>query len=260
MRSMLHRAIAILAMLVPANLARAAELGGSPSSMAHQHAVAVKEEYTFLRTPLAIRRLADQGRLVEVRDGADYVLSKVSYPYTRPEVRSFVEHFAKRYREATGHRLVVTSLTRPAAQQPRNAHKLSVHPAGMAVDLRVPADSADRAFIERALLAMEREGMLDVTRERQPPHYHIAVFAEEFAPFAARLDSIAAVEKATAATKQRALAASSRATSPPPTPPEQRTPLSPLLFGLAALAGLTAPAARRIRRARRVRATASETI
>jgi hypothetical protein len=63
---------------------------------------------------------------------------------TRVETDLFVKRLAGQYRAACGERLVVTSLTRPASLQPRNASDRSVHPTGMAVDLRVPPTSSCR--------------------------------------------------------------------------------------------------------------------
>ncbi|MEO7456251.1 MAG: hypothetical protein ABIY52_08310, partial [Gemmatimonadaceae bacterium] len=105
-------------------------------------------------------------------------------------------------------KLTITSLTRPTTLQPRNAHKLSVHPAGMAVDLRVPADATNRAWLEKELLALEHDGLIDVTREHTPAYYHIAVFAEPFLKYAARIDAekAAKLEAARSAAVQRALA------------------------------------------------------
>ncbi len=191
-------------LVLPGRAAMASELAGSPASMVHQHAVAVEEDYTFLRTPADVRKLVDAGKLVPVKPTADYTLSGVSYPYTRPEVLSFVEHFAAAYHAATGDRLVVTSLTRPLVKQPANAHALSVHPAGMAVDLRVPANDDDRRFLESALLSMENAGLLDVTREHHPSHFHVAVFAPKFEPYAALLDSVTALERSTRLARHRA--------------------------------------------------------
>ena len=227
---------------VPGGIARADGLSGSPSSMVHQHQIAVEEDYSFLRTPRDVQTLASAGKLVQVTDGKDLVLSKVSYPYTRPEVRDFIERFAARYHAATGSRLVVTSLTRPVSSQPRNAHKLSVHPAGMAVDLRVPVDSAQRAFLERSLLDLERDGVLDVTRERSPAHYHIAVFADGFARHAAREDSLAAIDMARVAARRDSAAA---AIASAPAPAHEGT-LPDIVLGMLALVAVMAPVAYRM--------------
>lgn len=244
------RAGLLLAMAaLPLRVAKADGLAGSPSSMVHQHEIAVKEDYTFLRTPGDVRHLADLGGLVPVTEGENVALSKVSYPFARPEVRSFIEHFAARYREATGDRLVVTSLTRPEALQPANAHKLSVHPAGMALDLRIPADGASRAWVERTLLEMEHDGLLDVTREKHPAHYHIAVFAEAYRLYAARQDSLAAIERARVDAERRLAAARADSVAAASSPAE-RPSVPAFLFGMVALVGMTAPVMYRASRSR----------
>ena len=173
-----------LAAIIPFR-AEAGTLRGSPSSMEQQHEIAVEEDLTFMRKASQVEHLVDSGALVPVAGNEDFSLSKVSFPYARPEVLLFIERLAAQYRADNGAKLVVTSLTRPAETQPRNAHKLSVHPAGMAVDFRVPSTAKGREWLENALLGLENAGVLDVTRERHPPHYHVAVFPVEYAAYAA---------------------------------------------------------------------------
>jgi hypothetical protein len=175
----------VLASSIALGTAEAGGLKGSISSMRNQYAVAKKNDFTFLRTPSQVREFAEKGRLDTVAGNADYRINKVSFPYARPEVVAFIERLGRLYREANGEQMVVTSLTRPTALQPRNAHKLSVHPAGMAVDLRVPFKPSARKWLESTLLELETAGVLDVTRERRPPHYHVAVFPGRFAEYAA---------------------------------------------------------------------------
>jgi hypothetical protein len=108
-------------------------------------------------------------------------------------VRAFIERIAGDYRAACGEQLVVTSLTRPALRQPRNASPLSVHPAGMAVDLRVSARAPCRNWLQQELLELEERGVLDATREYHPPHFHIAVFPTPYGEYedAIAVDSLA---------------------------------------------------------------------
>jgi hypothetical protein len=155
-------------------------LRGSPESMARQHQVARKSDVRFLRTPQEVNRAVEAGELVAVEGNGDYVVNRVSFPFARPETRRFLEFFGAQYHSACGERLVVTSLTRPSSRQPANAHRLSVHPTGLAVDLRVSQKAECRQFLEDELLSLERQRVLDVTRERTPPHYHVAVFPEAF--------------------------------------------------------------------------------
>lgn len=187
-------AFVIALLVVPAGAAasvttaRSANLVGSPWSMERQHEIAVAEAYNFLETPADVRAFAEEGRLVPVTETADLALANVSFPYAQPEVRQFIERIAAEYHAALGEKLVVTSLMRPASMQPSNAHELSVHPAGMAVDFRVPARAKARLWLERALLDLENAGVLDVTRERMPPHYHVAVYPAAYRAYAAAND------------------------------------------------------------------------
>jgi hypothetical protein len=111
----------------------------------------------------------------------------VSFPYARPEVDLFLRRLAGQYHAACGERLVVTSLTRPTTRQPRNASDRSVHPTGMAVDLRYSWSRGCRAWLERVLLDLERAGVLDATLERHPAHYHVAIFPRAYDAYVERL-------------------------------------------------------------------------
>jgi hypothetical protein len=81
----------------------------------------------------------------------------------------------------------VTSLTRPLNRQPRNASDLSVHPAGMALDLRTSRRSSCRRWIESTLLSLEKKGVLEATRERRPAHYHVAIFPTSYLHYVSAL-------------------------------------------------------------------------
>jgi hypothetical protein len=197
-----------LAVLVaPLSASYGGELGGSPESMEDQHEIAVEADYSFLRKPSDVEHLVELGRLVDVEGNDEYSLSNVSFPVARPEVRAFVESLAADYHDEFGFQLVVTSLTRPLSLQPPNAHELSVHPAGMAVDLRVPAAATRKAWLEARLLGLEDAGAIDVTREMHPSHYHVAVFADKYLPIAAREDSVRTARRVNAELARIAAAA-----------------------------------------------------
>ena len=183
---MLVAALTVVTMTVVARPALASTLNGSHASMLHQHAVAVELDYSFARTPAQIRKLVADSALERVAPSADVELRDVSFPFARPAVLDFIARLAAEYHAATGSPLVVTSLTRPTARQPRNASPLSVHPAGMAVDLRIPANGSALDWLEHKLLGLERAGVIDVTREHYPPHLHVAVFPEQYVAYALR--------------------------------------------------------------------------
>lgn len=166
--------------LLPAGALGAQSLRGSPTSLDIQNRVAVQHDFTYTSTGNQVRRFVDAGYLVPVRGNRDFGLHMVSFPYARPEAVLFIERLARQYRSACGEKLVVTSLTRPQNRQPMNASSRSVHPTGMAIDLRRSSSPACRSWLESVLLSLERNGVLEATREQRPPHYHVALFPEPY--------------------------------------------------------------------------------
>jgi hypothetical protein len=162
-------------------------LRGSRRSVTLQYRTAHDHHFTFLTSGRAIRRFVEKGYLVPVRGDENYGLGNVSYPYARPEAKLFIERLAAQYRAACGERLIVTSLTRPRNDQPRNASRRSVHPTGMAVDIRRSHSRSCRVWLESTLLSLEKQRVLEATRERHPPHYHVAVFPKPYARYVAAL-------------------------------------------------------------------------
>jgi LysM repeat protein len=158
----------------------AQSLQGSRTSLLRQNEMARQHDYTYLQTSDQVHEFARRGLLVRLSGNSSYRLAAVSFPYARAEVKTFVERLGSQYRAACGERLVVTSLTRPISRQPRNASHLSVHPTGMAVDLRRSNRSSCRRWIEKTLLVMEQKGLVEATRERHPPHYHVTLFPKPY--------------------------------------------------------------------------------
>jgi len=152
----------------------------SAASMDLQNEQASQHGFTFVRNPEQLDELVKAGTLVGVSGNQDFMLKEVSYPYARPEVLDFIERLGEGYREACGEQLVVTSLTRPRNRQPRNASRRSVHPTGMAMDLRRSWDRNCRSWLELTLLTLEANGILDAMLESSPPHFHIALFPSQY--------------------------------------------------------------------------------
>ena len=174
-------------LLVSVTALPAQTLRGSRVAMERQHTVARQQDYSFLTTSAQVRKFVDLGLLVTVRPTADLKLVGVSHPVARPALKTFIDRLSRQYRAACGEQLVVTSLTRPTREQPRNASDLSVHPAGMAVDLRISSKGSCQRWLQKTLLSLEERGVLDATRERRPPHYHIAVFPERYLAYVQKL-------------------------------------------------------------------------
>jgi len=155
--------------------------------MERQHQQAVQHGYSFLKTSHAVTSLVSAGDLVKVNASQHLALHGVSYAYARPPVKTLMERLSGQYFSACGEKLTVTSITRPIEKQPDNAAQDSVHPTGMAFDLRIPAKSSCRSWLENTLLSLEKEGVLDATRERRPPHYHVAVFPQPYLQYLATM-------------------------------------------------------------------------
>ncbi|MFW6201954.1 MAG: DUF5715 family protein, partial [Gemmatimonadota bacterium] len=176
--------LAVLLLAAPAALA-AQSLRGSSASLIRQNEMARRHDFSYLETAADVERFVRLGLLVPIEAGEDLEIDEASFAFGRPEVRSFLVRLARRYREACGRTLVVTSVTRPERGQPSNASSRSVHPTGMAVDVRRTNDMPCRGWLEATLLHLEDEGVVEATRESYPPHYHIAVFSSPYRDYIA---------------------------------------------------------------------------
>lgn len=175
-------------LLVPAAVA-GQSLAGSPASLTIQNRVARQHNFSYLRTPREVMRFVEQGYLVKVEPNEYFTFGAISFPYARPEVKLFIERLSVQYMAACGERLTITSLVRPEARQPRNASSRSVHPTGMAIDIRRSRSRLCQTWIEDTLLGLEKSEVLEATRERHPAHYHVAVFPRPYAAYVASLEA-----------------------------------------------------------------------
>jgi hypothetical protein len=168
-------AFAALAFVRPA---KAQSLRGSMSSVELMYESAVSNGLEFYETASEVREAADEGRFVRVPSSGDLTVKGASFPYVLPATREWVTSFAEEYHDVCKQRLVVTSGVRPAAKQPRNASPKSVHPTGMAIDLRRPQGKC-LTWLRKQLVAQERAGTVEATEERRPAHFHVAVLPNE---------------------------------------------------------------------------------
>jgi hypothetical protein len=130
----------------------------------------------FYLTPTNVKDAVAQQKLVPLTGDDTYELTRgVGYSYSTPEARLFVQAFAPQYLAACGTPLTVTSAARPMNRQPRNANPHSVHPTGIAVDLRRPPAGPCLTWLRGALAELENKGIIEATEERRPVHLHLAV-------------------------------------------------------------------------------------
>ena len=156
--------------------ADAQSLRGSTGSVNKMFYHAVDHGIYFYKTGDGLRKAARSGTLARLSGNGDYRVSDVSYPYVRPAVKTFVERLAAQYHRACGERLVVTSAARPRSMRLFNSVSKSVHPAGIAVDLRKSNRSRCRSWLRETLVSLESRGLVEATEEHRPPHFHVAVF------------------------------------------------------------------------------------
>lgn len=173
---------------LPPDPASAQTLVGSPASMERQNRAAEDQAFTYLRNPEDVEVFVRHGLLVYVPGNGEYQVDGASFPYARPEVKRFLEWMGHLSRAGCGEPLVATSLVRPKSHQPRNASLHSVHPTGMAMDLRRSFRRACSSLLESTLLDLESRGILEATKERFPAHYHVALFPDAFSSYLLAVD------------------------------------------------------------------------
>jgi hypothetical protein len=154
----------------------AQSLRGSQESVDHLYLVARASGLQFHATVRSARRAVAAGEFVALNGNGDYTpKNRMSLPYATPETRAYIERLGGEYHNACGERLVVTSALRPMSRRPRNGSVKSVHPTGIAVDVRKPKRRMCRDWLRQLLLQHEREGVIEATEEFRPPHFHIVV-------------------------------------------------------------------------------------
>lgn len=165
-----------LAAILP-SVARAQTLRGSQDAVDETYDYARGRGLTFHRTGRTVRRAAAGGTFVRLSGNADYRVKGVTYPYVLPATRTFVSRLAREYRDVCREPMTVTSAVRPSTRQPRNSVEKSVHPTGIAIDLRKPKKRDCRDWLRERLLELESDGMIEATEEFRPPHFHVVVYA-----------------------------------------------------------------------------------
>ena len=154
------------------------DLRGSKASVEKMYDFAQRYHYTFYLTPTNIDTAIARGRLVELPGDSTYELTRgVQENYATREAKQFVTQFAPQYLYACGTPLTVTSAARAMSRQPRNANPHSVHPTGIAVDIRRPPPGPCLNWVRGALSTLEQRGYIEATEERHPVHLHIAVLS-----------------------------------------------------------------------------------
>src|SRR3954471_9866200 len=139
-----------------------AVLHGSKESVEKMYSFAVAHRMPFYLTPTNVDKAIADGRLVALTGDSTYELTRgVGFSYATREAKQFVLAFAPQYLAACGTPLMVTSAARPTSRQPRNSNPYSVHPTGIAIDLRRPPAGACQRWLRGALAELEDQGYVE---------------------------------------------------------------------------------------------------
>lgn len=149
-------------------------VGGELSSSERQYMYATANDYQFMRSDSQYRQAIAEGYLVRLQH-PDLVVA-ARRPYVLPSTAAFIYEIAEAFRGAGCSGLRVNDATRLLSERPSNGSVHSVHPAGMALDLRV-INLDVRCYQVLSELLHDAEAALrtDTTRENRPPHFHIVV-------------------------------------------------------------------------------------
>jgi LysM repeat protein len=155
------------------------DLHGSKQSVEKMYQFAISHHMPFYLTPVNVDDAIAKGRLVALTGDSTYELTRgVGFAYSTREARQFVLAFAPQYLAACGVPLTVTSAARPMSNQPHNANPHSVHPTGIAVDIRRPFAGPCLTWVRGALATLEERGVVEATEEHHPVHLHVAVLVQ----------------------------------------------------------------------------------
>jgi hypothetical protein len=155
------------------------ELHGSKESVEKMYDFAQSHRMPFYLTPTNVDFAIAKGDLVALTGDSTYELTRgVGFSYSTNEAKQFVLAFAPQYLASCGVPLTVTSAARPMSRQPHNANPHSVHPTGIAVDIRRPPAGPCQTWVRTALAELERQGIVEATEEHHPVHIHLAVLVQ----------------------------------------------------------------------------------
>lgn len=151
-------------------------LRGSRASVEKMYDFARRYRFPFYLTPATLDDAIAKDKPVPLTGDESYELAGgVGFSYATLEARDFIMQFGPQYLAACGTPLTVTSAARPLSRQPRNANPHSVHPTGIAVDIRRPYPGPCLTWVRSALSELERRGFVEATEEHHPVHIHLAI-------------------------------------------------------------------------------------
>lgn len=153
---------------------RVSLIGGEITTSERQFLYAESNRLPFVSSESEYRQLSRNGFFVRL--GHSDITVPARRPYVLPSTAEFVYATATAYRAAGCGRLAVTGAGRLTTERPVNGSLHSVHPTGMAVDIRVRGvSSVCEEWLNAHFTTAEANGVIDATREHLPPHFHVVV-------------------------------------------------------------------------------------
>ncbi len=155
-------------------MGRVSLVGGEVSSSEQQLGYALELQLPLITTDADYQARISSGYFIRLE--SPFMEVHARRPYALPSTVVFVAELAREYYNAGCGLLVVKDALRLTSERPSNGSLYSVHPAGMAVDIRtkyIPTECADwlRTYINQK----EAEGKVDGTQEWKPEHLHVVV-------------------------------------------------------------------------------------
>lgn len=252
--------LASLVLVHPETAVAQSSLRGSRASVDRIYSQALIHDLHFYESSTGVDRAVANGVFVRLTGNAHLQLAGVSYPYLLPTTHTFITRLAEQYHATCGEKLVVTSAVRPKSLRLVNGSDKTVHPTGMAVDVRKPPHARCLNWLRKTLVTLKDEGVLDAVEEHRPPHFHVAVFPtpyEKYARARGAVPSIASAEPPKPAAKSSA-AAKPKASTPATT--RYRVRKGDSLWTIARRHGITVDALKRANSIRSDRVVAGQVL
>lgn len=222
---------------------------------------ALIHELHFYESSTGVRRAASDGVFVQLKPNAHLDLAGVSYPYLLPATHTFVTRLAEQYHGICGEKLVVTSAVRPKSLRLANSTDKTVHPTGMAVDLRKPPRARCLSWLRETLVSLKGEGVIDAVEEHRPPHFHVAVFPTPYQKYVRARGGTPSVASADPpAPKSSGAKGNASSAAPPSATTRYRVRSGDSLWSIARRHGVSVDALKRANSLRSDRVLAGQTL
>ena len=156
-------------------------VGGCQTTSEQQHHYAQKMQLPLMTTEAQYKERIASGYYVPFEGPYLHILAK--RPYALPSTVAFINEMAKEYQTTGCGKLIVRGALRLTTERPPNGSIHSVHPAGMAVDIRtnhIPPVCAE--WLRTYLKQKEALGEVDGTHELKPEHLHVVVPVQSTPP------------------------------------------------------------------------------